>query len=191
MRNQALHDKYAKGRHWDLHPHSYAQRFSYFLRAENFRGLLVDAGCGHGRDVVVFKKFGFNVLGIDWDGNEVRGAKTRHPRCDFRLMDVERMKFAAESVSAVFMINVIHYVNATKALAEINRVLVPGGFLFIHFNLKIEDQHGTTDYAMTEEEARRLLKNFIEVQSRTFARVDAVPIRHEHKVLEIILKKPA
>ena len=65
MRSEKLYQKYADGRHWEKHPTLYAETFAEFLKSVNFEGLVVDVGCGNGRDVDVFSKLGFNVLGVD------------------------------------------------------------------------------------------------------------------------------
>jgi ubiquinone/menaquinone biosynthesis C-methylase UbiE len=190
MKNESLHKKYANGRHWDYHTNSYAVRFSSFLKAQNFRGLIIDAGCGSGRDTQVFKKAGFNSLGVDHEVEELGRASSKHRHCTFRVMNVEQMPLAGRSVGAVFMINVIHYVDAEKALKEVRRVLEPGGYLFIHFNLKITDGQGKVDLRTTDEEIRRLTAEFKEIDRRAFPRVDKIPTEHKHEILELILQKP-
>ena len=62
MQEQQLYDKYSEGKHWENHPIIYAERFSDFLKQKNFQGLIIDFGCGTGRDVDFFSKKGFNVL---------------------------------------------------------------------------------------------------------------------------------
>ena len=61
MEERKLYQKYSAGRHWGKHPTIYAESFSEFLKENNFEGLIVDVGCGNGRDVKVFSKLGFNA----------------------------------------------------------------------------------------------------------------------------------
>jgi 2-polyprenyl-3-methyl-5-hydroxy-6-metoxy-1,4-benzoquinol methylase len=62
MKEQKLYDKYLDGRHRENHPTIYAERFIDFLKKNIFDALIVDIGCGDGRDVNAFSKEGFNVL---------------------------------------------------------------------------------------------------------------------------------
>ena len=62
MKCVALFNKYSSGKHWESHPTAYAEHFAQFLKGKNFDGLIVDIGCGNGRDVDVFSKSGFNAL---------------------------------------------------------------------------------------------------------------------------------
>lgn len=71
MEQQQLFDKYKEGKHWENHPTEYAERYSAFLKKQSFSGLLVDVGCGNGRDVAVFQRNGFNVIGVDCSKNSL------------------------------------------------------------------------------------------------------------------------
>jgi len=188
MESQLLFKKYCPGKHWINHPATYSGEFSKFLKKNNFQGLLVDIGCGRGRDVDIFSKNGFNVLGIDNDNNEINIAKSSYD-CDFELQDVENLKFQDNSVSAFFMINVIHYTKMEKALREIYRSLKEKGYLFIHFNISIIDENGNIDYEHKEEEILDLVSDFKIIEKKIIERIDDKQIKHTHKIMELILQK--
>lgn len=191
MEEQQLYDKYREGRHWENHPTVYAERFAAFLKQQEFNGVLVDIGCGTGRDAAVFQRNGFNVLGIDCSREEIRKAELNYPTCEFEVQDAEALRFADNSIWAYFMINVIHYIKKQQALNEIYRTLSYGGYLFIHFNLDITDEEGNNDYHHDENDISCLVSNsnFKIIKSRKFERMDTVPKRHMHKILELILQK--
>ncbi|MFH1455450.1 MAG: class I SAM-dependent methyltransferase [archaeon] len=151
--------------------------------------MLVDLGCGNGRDVKVFHDQGFNVVGIDISDENLELAKKTFPECKFEKQDIEDLNFEDESVDAYYMVNVIHYVDMVKAFQEIQRTLKKDGFLFIHFNLSIEDETGTVDYQISESEVMDLVKSFEVVDKKVFERIDLQPIKHTHKILQLILKK--
>ena len=46
MQEENLYQKYFNGRHWESHPTIYAESFIEFLKSQNFKGLVVDIGCG-------------------------------------------------------------------------------------------------------------------------------------------------
>ena len=189
MEEKQLFDKYQEGRHWESHPTVYAERYVAFLKEEGFEDLLVDIGCGSGRDVLVFQQNGIHTLGIDYSTQEIENARLRHPNSEFAVRNVERINFEDNSVGAYFMINVIHYVKKQQALDELLRTLKPRGYLFIHFNIDITDEEGNVDYHHGEKEIYKSLSKFQVKRQRVFERVDTIPKKHTHKILEVILQK--
>jgi len=189
MRAKALYNKYSSGKHWEQHPTAYAKNFSTFLSKNRFSELLVDVGCGNGRDAAFFTRVGFDTLGIDRVSTEIESDKKSFCDVKFEVGDIEKLKFVSNSVGAFFMINVVHYVNQKKAIKEIFRTLIPGGYFYVHFNLEIRDQTGKIDYQQGEKEIKQLVKKFVVVREKVFYRTDTTPITHEHKILELILQK--
>ena len=189
MESQELYNKYSDGRHWDAHPTIYAEMFSEFLKSQGVQGTVLDVGCGSGRDVNVFAKKGFDAIGIDYDIREIKRAKERFPSLDVRLGNVEQLDFSDTSIDAVYMINVIHYVDGEKSLGEAVRVLMQGGFFFVHFNLSIVDDEGSIDYTPNSKGVLELLSTTNIVHKRVFERVDIIPVKHTHKILELIVQK--
>jgi SAM-dependent methyltransferase len=190
MQEQKLYQKYSNGKHWEQHPTIYAKSFVEFLKKHKFEGSIVDIGCGNGRDVNVFTKFGFNALGIDNSEKEIKSNKKNYPKLKFEVQDTENLKLKNDSVDAFFMVNVIHYVNKEKAIQEVFRVLKPQGYFFIHFNIEIVDKDGKIDYFYDQKDILNLIPNFKILQVNVFERVDNHPVEHKHKIMELILQKP-
>lgn len=190
MQEENLYQKYSDGRHWEKHPTLYAETFAKFLKNVNFKGMIVDIGCGNGRDVGVFVKDGFNALGVDISQQEIEDCKRRFPELKFEMQDAEKLMLEDNSVDAFFMINVIHYVHKEKAIREIFRVLKPKGYFFIHFNLEIIDKNGKVDYRHDQKEILKLVSMFKIIGKKIFNRTDQQPIEHKHKIMELILQKP-
>lgn len=191
MQSQKLYQKYANGRHWEKHPTIYAETFAGFLNSVNFKGLIVDIGCGNGRDVDVFSKLGFDTLGIDNFKEEVDSDKKKFPELKFEVQDAENLNFKDDSAGAFFMINVIHYVDKEKTIQEIFRALKPNGYFFVHFNIDIKDSGGRVDYHQDQDDILRLVSKFEIIRQNLFERTDCQPIEHKHKILELILQKPS
>jgi len=190
MENQELYDKYLHTRHWDSRPAVTASVFAIFLLQHKFNEMVVDLGCGSGRDVEKMASFGLNVLGVDKCEQEVRAASLRYPNLHFLAYNIEDRLFAANSVGAFHAVNVFHYVNQPRAIAEIRRTLRPGGWLFIHFNLVITDlEQDHVDYQQSEEEILALVQGFQVEQQVTFTREDQQPFLHRHSILQLILRK--
>ena len=189
MHAEKLYQKYLTGRHWERHPTTYAADFAKFLGKSQFSGTVVDVGCGTGRDVNFFNTNGIGAMGIDISEREVTDARIRFPEWHFEVQNAESLKFRAGSVDAFYMINVIHYVDAQKALAEVHRCLKPRGQFLIHFNLEIIDKDGNVDHCTDLQEAQSLMSPFKPLQQKVFVRVDREPIEHNHRILEIIAQK--
>jgi SAM-dependent methyltransferase len=189
MQSKELFEKYKAGQHWNFHSTEYAERFADFLIKNNFNGLLVDIGCGKGRDVKVFMKKGLDALGVDISQEIIDTAQSYCRECKFARQDAEDLEFSNEEVAAFYMINVIHYLDEERVLPGIYRSLVPGGYLFIHFNLSIVDEDSQVDYSRNEAEILRLVEKFKILEKREFTREDKEPKKHTHKILELILQK--
>ena len=190
MKNEDLYTKYSEEGHWERRPTVYAERFRDHLHENNFEGLVVDLGCGTGRDVNVFKLAGFRVGGVDSDEKYFETAKERCPNVDIQLANIEALPFEDEFVDAYYMVNVIHYLDQRKAICEIYRTLRPGGYLFVHFNVFICDAEGNVDYDHDIEDIYSLVDGFDIIDERRFQRVDREPVEHTHDIIELILHKP-
>ena len=101
-------------------------------------GRLLEVGCGPAVMTPELLAMGLEVQGIDVSGEMVRRAEQRmagHPlarRCQFALGDVERLQFAGGSFNAVLCMGVLEYLpRYGRALAEMQRVLAPGGVVVL------------------------------------------------------------
>ena len=94
-------------------------------------GRAVDVGGGYGRLSVVLSEFASKVTLVDSSSQQLELADAflaGHPRIGKRLMDAAQLDFADESVDLVAMVRVLHHLpDPTAELAEIHRILRPGG----------------------------------------------------------------
>ena len=133
---------------YDHAPSEYAARFQasdvsplreeFIASLEPGCGLILDAGCGVGRDVAAFAATGFEVVGVDLsvglleeagrvlaEAGQIGGLM----QCNFR-----DLPFGDESVAAVWsMASLVHLDRgeAVDALSEFHRVLAAGGVAFV------------------------------------------------------------
>jgi ubiquinone/menaquinone biosynthesis C-methylase UbiE len=98
------------------------------------KGRLLEVGCGPAVMTPELLAMGFEAHGIDVSSEMIRRARQRmagHPlekRCSFSVDDVERLHVAQASYDAVLCMGVLEYLpRYSRALAEISRVLRPGG----------------------------------------------------------------
>jgi len=98
------------------------------------KGRLLEVGCGPAPMMPELLAMGYEVHGIDISGEMIRRARQRmagHPlekRCKFSVGDVERLEFPEASYDAALCMGVLEYLpRYARALAEVGRVLKPGG----------------------------------------------------------------
>jgi SAM-dependent methyltransferase len=100
---------------------------------------VLDAGCGHGRNLTYFLKNGYDCYGIDPNPEAIlflkNIAKTLSaPTENFIVSTIEEMPFKNESFDLVICSAVLHFARDEKHFDEMIkslwRVLKPGGFFF-------------------------------------------------------------
>jgi 2-polyprenyl-3-methyl-5-hydroxy-6-metoxy-1,4-benzoquinol methylase len=88
-------------------------------------------GCGFGEDAIRLALLGAEVYGCDIAPEAIDIALTRayRARCciDFRAMAAEALDYPDGFFDGVVLVDILHHVDLPAALAEIARVLVPGG----------------------------------------------------------------
>ena len=116
--------------------------FDQLLRGRIATGMTVlDAGCGHGRNLVYLLRRGVDVRATD--SSEVAVAAVRHLAAElaptlatdaFRAEPVEKMSFPNATFDVVISSAVMHFARDeahwTAMLDEMWRVLKPGGLFF-------------------------------------------------------------
>jgi SAM-dependent methyltransferase len=93
---------------------------------------LLEIGCGMGTDLASFFRGGANVFAIDLTEGHLHLARRRLQieGSPVRILraDAEQLPFANDSVDSVYSFGVLHHTPGTaQAIAEIHRVLRPGG----------------------------------------------------------------
>jgi tellurite methyltransferase len=116
--------------------------FDQLLKGRITPGMrIVDAGCGHGRNLVYLLREGYEVYGADEDPKAIdhvrslaRALAPALPASNFRVEDVESMSFDDASADVVVSNTVLHFANDDAQfeamLAGSWRVLKPGGLFF-------------------------------------------------------------
>ncbi len=92
-------------------------------------GEVLDAGMGPGRMLVELFRRGWTVSGVDASAEMVATARRRLPEAATRLVQgrIESLPFLNASFDAVTATGVLEYSELERALAELSRVLRPGG----------------------------------------------------------------
>ena len=89
---------------------------------------VLDLGCGSGRDLAAMGVTASDeVTGLDIDKSRLAIAKVRFSNRTFLQAAGECLPFQDETFGRVISAVALPYMNIPKALAEIHRILVPGG----------------------------------------------------------------
>ncbi|HZR83957.1 MAG TPA: methyltransferase domain-containing protein [Candidatus Binatia bacterium] len=103
------------------------------LAKEGWLGDVVELGCGSGFYTPVLAAHADRVLATDSSPGMVDLARERvaSDRVRFQVEDCEKTSLPDGSFDTAFMALVIHFTDAARALAEMRRILKPGGTLIL------------------------------------------------------------
>jgi len=92
---------------------------------------VLDAGCGDGAFLAFLHRVGFQVTGVELAESAAARARRRCPEAEVRIASLEEdLPFDDGSFDAIWLTEVLeHLFDVHGALAELNRVLKPGGTL--------------------------------------------------------------
>lgn len=131
--------------------------------------LVLDVGCGSGRDLCWMKSKGFRVVGLERSPGLAEIAR-RHAGCRVIQADFERFDFSALSVDAVLLIGALVHIPQPRfmpTLTSILSALKVGGLALLTVKEgagQRSDASGRTFYLWRHEEmARSLTENGIAV----------------------------
>ena len=110
--------------------------------------LILDAGCGSGRNLQWFLSTNKTIFAIDQNESVIQQLQQRHfslPRGGFQTANVESLPFADNYFNHVISSAVLHFATGTNhfvaMFTEMLRVLRPGGSLFIRMASDIGIEH--------------------------------------------------
>ena len=110
----------------------------------NADDIILDAGCGTGRNLPWFLQNDFKIYGIDSNADTIHNLKLSHPSLPddrFQVSSVEKMPFPDNYFDHIISSAVLHFAKRTlqfqQMITEMVRVLKPGGSLFIRMTADI------------------------------------------------------
>ena len=139
-----------------LRPWQVRERVEFAKRVEN--SLVLDLGCGYGRDVGFFNGLGLTYVGIDFSKGMLilagdKGVLVR--------ASVDAVPFRDECFDALWCCSVMRYLDdeaANRCMCEANRVLKPKGLFWLSLEHgskpRTEVKHGASFMAQLFDEDR-------------------------------------
>ena len=105
------------------------QEFDSFCRAVVPQAVILDVGCGWGRDCVAFVNHGFSVIGLDLSKSMLKLAEKHAPLCTFYEADMRKIPLNDNSVDGIWCCaSLLHLKRSQtlRAFKEFRRVLRNG-----------------------------------------------------------------
>lgn len=150
--NKTVSEYHEKG--LDAHPDT----GSDFLSHLKSGALILDLGCGPGRNAKIFTDKGYKCIGVDLSPKMIEFAKEYAPKADFEIMDVCELDFEDNKFDGIWANAIFLHVTRDKiqqALNECFRVLKPGGTMYV-IALKLGDGEEFVNDDRYGEDVRKL-----------------------------------
>ena len=129
----------ARSRHKEMQfimPSPRCPKRKSWLSLEAWFMRVLDLGCGSGRDLASWGVTASDeVTGVDIDESRLAAAKVRFSNRTYVHGSGECLPFEDESFDRAISAVALPYMNIQKTLAEIHRILVPGGGLSLSLHL--------------------------------------------------------
>lgn len=112
---------------------------------------ILDVGCGYGRTLDELYHAGYHrLIGIDFSKGMIERGRKQFPYLDLRIIENSAIELPDQSIDAVILFAVLTciYLNVEQEelIREINRVLKPGGILYVNDFLLNSDERNKSRY---------------------------------------------
>lgn len=130
---------------------------------------VLDAGCGTGRETRIFHDKGTRVVGVDISKGLLEVARRENPGIEFIEANFTELPLESQSFDGVWshasLVHLETIEEVRAALSEFNRVLKPGGFLYV----LVKEQQGEEKTAVVSDSLSKHDRFFRYYESEEFA----------------------
>jgi SAM-dependent methyltransferase len=102
------------------------------------RGLVADLGCGPGHVARYLHDQGVTMIGIDLSPQMIEEARRLNPELEFKVGDMRKLSLPdASFVGVIAFYSIVHLApdELPAIMAELRRVLMPGGLILVAFHI--------------------------------------------------------
>jgi SAM-dependent methyltransferase len=102
------------------------------------RGLVADLGCGPGHVARYLHDQGVTMIGIDLSPQMIEEARRLNPELEFKVGDVRKLSLPdASFVGVIAFYSIVHLApdELPAIMAELRRMLMPGGLILVAFHI--------------------------------------------------------
>jgi len=102
------------------------------------RGLVADLGCGPGHVARYLHDQGVTMIGIDLSPQMIEEARRLNPGLEFKVGDMRKLSLPdASFVGVIAFYSIVHLApdELPAIMAELRRVLMPGGLILVAFHI--------------------------------------------------------
>ena len=113
---------------------------------------ILDLGCGPGHVTAYLRDRGGDAVGVDLSGSMIQIAREDHPGIRFETQSMTALDVPDDAVgAAVLLFSLTHLSPADRdaALAEVHRVLRPGGVALVSFHIRSEEVEAGETWHLT------------------------------------------
>ncbi len=117
------------------------ERLDEFAADVRGEGRVCDLGCGPGHVAAYLAQRDVDVFGADLSSGQVEQARRLFPDLEFRVSDMLALDLADASLAGITALySIVHFTpdQVERAIAEMHRVLAPGGRLMLSFHIGTE-----------------------------------------------------
>ena len=101
---------------------------------------VLDVACGNGLSSEPLAQRGLSITGIDTSEPMLEKARARIPQAEFVRGNAESLPFGRAEFHGAICAQAIHWMDQDKALAEMSRVVRPGGRVAVWWKLLVPDE---------------------------------------------------
>ncbi len=181
----------------DIRTDDWLDRFGDIIM--NCKKPILDLGCGTGNDTLYLIEKGRQVISCDQSENAIRNMRKNFPEVSeikcFNMLD--GLPFEKDSFELVIADLCLHYfteADTHKLIADIRRILIPGGHLILRVNSVNDVNHGAgagkeIERHLYETENNTIKRFFDEEDIRFFFKDYEIVYLHEEIMSRYRLKK--
>lgn len=164
------------------------------------QGVMVDIGCGSGRDAQIFSEKGLKVLGVDFCSNLLEIARKTAPLAQFQLLDIEETSLPTATFDGAWASSSLSHISKTmfpQVLKNIYKSLKDKGYFYINMKkgsgevLEPDARYGAFQkfWSFFEEEELKQLLEDAEFTILEYKIVLKTSSYHSHDVLRAFCQK--